>query len=351
MIKVDIVSPKGGLYGGIENAIKSWTQNLDASRFDLRVIHFEPGVAYLKGYPKSYFITEQPEKIDFNYCIAAYEVMIQKLGAPDICIATNWPMMSKVCSIVRQNHNLNNMKIMSWVHSRIEEYSKAGLGGVEDMLFAEAHFALNSQTQQQLLEADPLAKVYTIGNPVDPPPHMNENPIPLLLAYVGRIDYTKRIDIILEGICRAKAPWKLRIIGAGDIGDALNSWIKTLRLEQRVELVGWKEDPWECCKDTGILVMASEYEGFSMVAIEAEAHGMTVISTPVDGTVDCIIPGFNGYLFEQEDAAGLARILDGISDGSIPLFEPKKCAESVAKFYTPTYFNNVQQALEEVYSL
>lgn len=33
-----------------------------------------------------------------------------------------------------------------------------------------------------------------------------------------------------------------------------------------------------------------------MVAAEALARGLTVISTPVDGIVDYIIPGFNGYL-------------------------------------------------------
>jgi UDP-D-galactose:(glucosyl)LPS alpha-1,6-D-galactosyltransferase len=147
---------------------------------------------------------------------------------------------------------------------------------------------------------------------------------------------------------RAKGTWKLKIIGDGEIRENVESWITLLKLEEQVQLLGWKEDPWEECRDAGIMVMASEYEGFALSAIEASSLGMTVVSTPVSGITDYIIPGLNGYLYPQEDAQVLADILDSIEHGSYEICDPKECIASVKAFSTDAYFERVHAYLMEI---
>jgi len=167
----------------------------------------------------------------------------------------------------------------------------------------------------------------------------------IILTYVGRLSYIKRIDIILEAMYMAKAPWRLKIIGDGEIRPEVEGWIELLRLSDRVELLGWQQDPWAFCQDSDILVMASEYEGFGLVAFEASSTGKMVLSTPVDGVADHIENGKNGYIYPFEDAVHLADILNGLSEGRIERCDPDECRRSVERFSEENYFKRLSGIL------
>ena len=141
MIRVDILSPVGGKVGGIENVIKLWTKNLSQPDYVVRVIHMSPGTKYLDGYEHAYAFCDKEDE-DFNEklkrFVKNYAGFINEYGAPDVCIATNWPVMCVVAETVRRILK-SDYKIISWVHSSIAEYKKAGLGGIDEMLCADAH--------------------------------------------------------------------------------------------------------------------------------------------------------------------------------------------------------------------
>ena len=350
MITVDIVSPVGGRGGGIENVIRSWTEYIDEDKVNLRVFHLHAGMAYLNGYPKAYCIDQPFEKADLGHLVRGYELFLQEHGEPEVCIATNWPMMTLACAIVRQRSG-RSMKIVSWVHNQIEMYERENLGGVTEMTNADAHFAINRRIGEQVHAADPGARVYEIGNPVELPESGNRSDgkaDPYQLCYVGRLSYIKHVDIILEALYRAKGPWKLTIVGDGEIRKEVEGWIKLLGLSGRVVMSGWQTEPWAECEDAGILVMASEYEGFPMVACEASARGKTVISTPIAGLDDYITEGRNGYFYPFEDAAALAGVLDRIETGELVRCDPAVCRESVKPYSTENYYKQVMRALEEL---
>ncbi|MBO6216008.1 MAG: glycosyltransferase [Lachnospiraceae bacterium] len=345
MITVDIVSPIGGDVGGIENVILSWTRNLDPGIFDLRVFHCHQGTLYLHGYEKAYCINRPFQRADINDLIAAYTVFIKEYGAPDICVATNWPMMVKACEAVRRNLGLTSMKLFSWIHNRISAYEEEGLGGVPDMIYADAHLTINRRMSADIRNTDREAVIYEIGNPVVLRDRAGGDRDPMLLTYVGRLSYIKRIDIILEAIYRAGAEWRLRIIGDGELRSEVEGWIELLGLGKRVEMLGWQQDPWLCCQDSDILVMASEYEGFGLVAFEASSAGKMVISTPVDGVSDYIEYGKNGYIYPFEDAGLLADILNGLAEGLIERCDPEECRRSVEGYSEDNYFKKLTDIL------
>jgi UDP-D-galactose:(glucosyl)LPS alpha-1,6-D-galactosyltransferase len=242
------------------------------------------------------------------------------------------------------------MKVVSWVHNKIEMYRQEGLGGLEEMLRADAHLAINQSIGQEILCADPNAKVYMIGNPVVMQDSSDYAPKPYTLAYVGRLEYIKHVDIILEAMYKARDKWHLKIIGDGEIRQDVEGWVRLLKLEDRVEFLGWKENVWTECLDTGILVMASEYEGFGLVAYEASSLGMTVISTPVDGVTDYIVPGQNGYLYPFDNADELAKLLNAIGKQELSLCDPKECRRSVMEYAEAAYFKRIHDIFSELTS-
>ncbi len=345
MVTVDIVSPLGGDVGGVENVILKWTKYIDHERINLRIFHCYKGGKYLQGYEKQYSVDKDYDEADLNHLANAYATFIQGYGAPDICIATNWPMMVYACAYVRQEMKLFNMKIISWIHNSLSIYNDEGLGGAVETSNADEHLCISHDIAEDILRVKPDAIVHEIGNPVDFRDIPDDEVDPYMLTYVGRLTYIKHVDIILEAMYRASAKWKLRIIGDGEIRKEVEGWIKLLKLKKRVELLGWNEDPWSLCRDSRILVMASEYEGFPMTACEAASQGKTIITTPVQGVTDYIIKGETGYFVPFEDAQGMANVLNLIEKGKLSICDPAACRKSVERYETKTYFENVMKVL------
>ncbi|WP_026517137.1 glycosyltransferase [Butyrivibrio sp. MC2021] len=344
-IVVDIVCPTGGREGGIEDVIRTWTQNINDDTFDLRVMHMTPGVGYLDGYEKAYFLKEEGDYMNPSYCASGYSLLINQLGAPDICIATVSPMMSSVCDAVRK-HNGLSMPVFSWVHSEIEKYRDYGHGGVREILHADEHFVINSTMAQEILDADQNAKVHNIGNPIvheDIPSY--EIPKGNTISYVGRLAEEKRLDIILEAMYRARSKWNLNIIGDGEIKNEVEGWIKLLKLDKQVKLLGWKDNPLPYIRDSIAVVAASEYEGFMISGVEALSVGKMLISTPTQGVKDYLTDSVNGYFFDFEDAQGLASILDDLYSKKREIATPETCIHSVSKYSKEGYFANVKKIL------
>ena len=137
-------------------------------------------------------------------------------------------------------------------------------------------------------------------------------------------------------------------MGAGESEEELKEIAAYLKQQDQVQFLGWKDSPWEYCKDASALVCASEYEGFMLTGAEALSMGMTVISTPVDGVIDYVRHGENGYFFKNEDAIGLACLLDEIYEGKVKLCNRIDCRKSVEMYSIDNYFDNIKRILEDM---
>lgn len=348
MITIDIVCPTGGLRGGVENVIKKWVKHIDHEKFDLRIFHCHEGLSYLEGYSKAYCVKKSFEVANLDYLVEAYASFVNQMGAPDICIATNWPMMVLACSKVKEQQNLSQMKLVSWIHNKISIYEKEGLGGVPDVLHADYHFSISRGITDEIYAVNSEAKVFEIFNPVDLPEIEIGEMDKTMLCYVGRLDEIKHVELILKAMSLSFGPWRLKIVGDGECRNELLEWIRVYHLDQRVEMLGWSEEPWEEVRDASVCVFASDYEGFALTSLEASACGKTVISTPVNGVVDYIKDGVNGYIYPFGDANALAKILDDLDEGIKDICLPSVCTESVLEFETQKYFEKVNRILFEI---
>lgn len=344
-IIVDIVCPYGGAKGGVEEVIRAWKTELDADIFRLRVFHMTPGTKYLDGFEDVYHLTDEKEYVDASYCASGYNLFLTKLGAPDICIATNEPLTTTACKFAL-NHNGIKIPLFSWVHSDISRYERCGNGGVADLLNADYHLAINSHIRDDILAKKPDATVYTIGNPIlHEIPEASAQSNDFILAFVGRLAMEKRVDLILEAMVKAKSPWRLKIIGDGQLMDECHKWVKILRLNDRVTFLGWQDNPLLFMQDATAFISASDYEGLMVAGIEALAMGKMMISTPHQGALECLKEGENGYFFDFNDADGLSKLLDDIAFGKKAVPAPETCKESVSSYRKENYFNTVKSIL------
>lgn len=94
---------------------------------------------------------------------------------------------------------------------------------------------------------------------------------------VGRLDKGKNHKLIIDAIRDIDAD--LWIIGDGNLKEELQKYIKELSLNDKVYLLGKKENPFAYILKADCFVFASNHEGFPNVLVEAMLCGCSIIST------------------------------------------------------------------------
>lgn len=129
--------------------------------------------------------------------------------------------------------------------------------------------------------------------------------LPRMIVCVGRICRQKGQDRLLEAWARAPIPnTELVLVGPGD-AEALLAGLDP-EVRGTVRAVGGQDDvrPWLWASDFAVL--ASRYEGSSIVVGEAIACGRAVLMTEVAGAVDVLGDGDGpGCVVAQSDVDGL----------------------------------------------
>lgn len=136
------------------------------------------------------------------------------------------------------------------------------------------------------------------------------------VVYVGRITYQKNPQRLLNVVrlaCDKMPNLKVAIVGTGELDDEIKSLCKDLHLEGNVSFLGFQSNPLKMLYDSKVMIMTSRWEGTPMVALEAMALGVPIISTPTDGMNELIENGVNGYLAD-DDTALSDKIVKIVSD-------------------------------------
>jgi glycosyltransferase involved in cell wall biosynthesis len=102
---------------------------------------------------------------------------------------------------------------------------------------------------------------------------------------------------------------KLVFVGDGPLKPALQSLIQKKQLEEHVHLLGWRSDVASVMKASAVLVVASKWEGLPNVILEAQAAGLPVVASAVDGCREVITDGVTGRLFPPGNTEQLADVL------------------------------------------
>ncbi|HEU0026343.1 MAG TPA: glycosyltransferase [Ktedonobacterales bacterium] len=141
--------------------------------------------------------------------------------------------------------------------------------------------------------------------------------IPTLL-FVGRLDPIKGIDLLLESVALLKTPARLLVVGGDPTGDPeverLRARAEALGVADRVRFPGavpQSELP-RYYRAVDALVVASRYESFGLVAVEALACGLPVVASAAGGLPTVVRDGENGLLVRWRYAEAFAQRIDAL---------------------------------------
>lgn len=171
-------------------------------------------------------------------------------------------------------------------------------------------------------------KVITINNGVEIPRKVSELEIENLkkqytikeddfvIGTVGRLfNDHKRITDIIEAIHLLKEfpSIKLLIVGSGKDEELIKQRSIDLGVQGRVVFTGYQFDTAPFYRLMDVFCIASQREGFGLVAAEAMLHNLPVIATRVGGLQNVVVDGETGILISPH--------------------QPREIADSIKKLY------------------
>jgi len=118
----------------------------------------------------------------------------------------------------------------------------------------------------------------------------------LIFAMACRLhDANKRVSDGLSAFARLDHPdAAFAVIGDGRDRTALEAHAAKLGITSRTRFLGYRRDVRQLLHGADVFVLASESESFGQVIVEAMLAGLPVISTPVGGPSEIVVPHVTG---------------------------------------------------------
>ena len=133
-----------------------------------------------------------------------------------------------------------------------------------------------------------------------------------LIGFVGRLTGQKGVDVLLNAFAivhRALPTARLLLIGDGPQRAALAVLAGRLQISAAVHFAGWREDARAQMAALNVLAIASRWEGFGLVTLEAMQAGVAVVASRVSALPEIVLDGETGLLVPAANAAKLAAAL------------------------------------------
>lgn len=137
------------------------------------------------------------------------------------------------------------------------------------------------------------------------------------IVHVGRFSVQqKRHDILLDAYKKSGIDHKLVLVGDGPDRERITEMIKQMKLDDKVIMTGFINNPYPLIRAAKLLVLSSDYEGFGVVLAEALCLETAIVSTDCkSGPSEIMISSLSDYLVPTGDSVRLASMIDkAISD-------------------------------------
>lgn len=284
----------GYSYGGIEERFKDWLMELDKSKvsFDL--------ITYIDPSDKRF------DEIKKLGCNVYYIPSIKKVGLlKHLQTAKEFFKVNKEysalhchsidnCYFLMKYAKKNNIK-KRILHARTSSYGNSSYKIIRNLMkskcikLATDFFGCSDEALSWLKNGKMDDNCVVINNGINTKKfvYSDENrkkfreelgiEHTLVIGHVGRFSYAKNHDFLLQifwEVTQRKPDSRLLLLGDGELKNEIIQSINDLGLEDKVVIVGFKENVIDYLNSMDLFVFPSHYEGFGTVLIEAQTSGL-----------------------------------------------------------------------------
>ncbi len=173
------------------------------------------------------------------------------------------------------------------------------------------------------------------------------------IVYVGRLEKVKNVVALLMAFSEIKErAAQLTIVGDGRERENLESIVEQLGIKNKVDFVGFSDDPHKYLGRADLFVLSSFSEGFGIAVVEAMLMKVPVLCSGVGGIPEFVEDGRTGWLFDPHNQIQLTSILKKLVDMDKANLKQIglngfKSVENV--FTMEKYVQNLENLYERVY--
>lgn len=353
-LKVAIVYDRVNKFGGAERVLLSLRQLfpdsvLFTSVFDKQaaawVGDWEVRTSFLQKIP---FANKHHEWLALLMPLA-FESL--DLSGFDLIISVTSEFAKNIITTPDQRHVCYCLTPTRYLWSHTREYSKGSLFLVKQFLFSHLRRIdyLSAARPQKMIAIsgrvrDRIHQYYGRSAKVIYPPltlltsEKKRNRRDYYLV-VSRLVPYKRIDLAISACIRYKR--HLHIVGTGSQG------VKLFELAGNSPYIHFdgsvSDDKLNQLYQKARALICPQDEDFGLVSLEAQAHGVPVISFANSGIAETIIERKTGVLFAAQTAVSLGRALK--TSESIP-WDPKTIVRQARKFNEKRFWREFKDAVQ-----
>jgi glycosyltransferase involved in cell wall biosynthesis len=160
------------------------------------------------------------------------------------------------------------------------------------------------------------------------------------LVSVGRFTRQKRHDRLLGAFARSEYGGRLVLVGTGtgEQTRQVAGRVRELGLSERVDLVGFHENPYPFMKHARALILSSDFEGFGNVLVEALICGTPAVSTRCPHGPDEILIGTLSVGLADLTGESLGEAIDRVLE-SPPRLTEDHCLPYSVQAITDRYLS------------
>jgi len=131
---------------------------------------------------------------------------------------------------------------------------------------------------------------------------------PTTVVWLGVMQPVKRVPDLVAAVA-ALPDVRLLLVGDGPERPSIEAAVAEAGIADRVELVGFQDDPAPWLARADVLALPSGAEACPMAVLQAMATGLPVVASSVGGVPEVVRDGVDGVLVRPGDREGLAAAL------------------------------------------
>lgn len=134
------------------------------------------------------------------------------------------------------------------------------------------------------------------------------------IMMVARFEQPKDHLLLLQAAALLQGPFYLQLVGDGPLMAEAKLAAAQLKLNDKVEFCGSRNDVAALLQQADIFVLASRWEGLPLTILEAMRAALPVVASNVGGVAEAVVDGETGFCISHGEAQLFASALQQLLD-------------------------------------